>query len=213
MITSAPCPLNYSRLDTPLETPFDNSLMQQEQRIRQAQSGNLEAFNALVLTYQDCVFRQALWLLNDEAAAEDASQEVFLKAYRKIHTFKEGPFRPWLLKITTNCCFDHIRAAKRHSCQSLDPIDKDGEEYHPSWLKDPGDSPEAVMERSEIGARISRAIQKLPWEYRVVVVLVDVQEMDYAEACAILQIPMGTFKSRLARARAKLRRDLGGYFA
>lgn len=197
-----------SLLGTPPAIPPDNAMTLQDQRIRQAQNGNLEAFNELVLTYQDLVFRQALWLLNDEAAAEDASQESFLRAYRNIHTLKGSSFRPWLLKITTNYCLDHIRSAKRHPCQTLDLIGEDGEEYEPSWFKDPGDTPEAAYERSEIGDRIAYAIQRLAPEYRMTVVLVDLEGLDYLEASAILHIPLGTFKSRLARTRRKLRDDL-----
>ncbi len=208
MIATVPYPSTGSLLETPLAIPPDNSMTPQDQRIRQAQNGNLDAFNELVLAYQDRVFRHALWLLNDEAAAEDASQEAFLLAYRKIHTFQGSSFRPWLLKITTNVCLDYIRAAKRRPCQSLESINEAGEELEPSWLKDPGDTPETVLERSEIGDRISHAIQRLALEYRMAVVLVDLQELDYAEACAVLHIPLGTLKSRLARARAKLREDL-----
>ncbi len=162
-------------LDKPADTHND--------WICQAQNGNLEAFNKLVLIYQDRVYSQALWLLNDEADAEDASQEAFLLAYRNIQQFNGSSFRAWLMRITTNYCFDQIRKAKRRPAQPLDLIDEDGEEFEPSWLKNPSNTSEEDQERSEIGCRISRA-------------------------CAILHIPLGTLKSRLSRARTKLREDL-----
>ncbi len=103
----------------------------QNANIWQAQNGNLEAFNKLVLIYQDRVYSQALWLLNDEAKAEDASQEAFLLAYRNIQKFNGNSFRAWLMRITTNYCLDQIRAAKRRPAQPLDLIDEDGEEFEP----------------------------------------------------------------------------------
>ncbi len=183
----------------------------QDQRIWQTQNGNLEAFNELVLIYQDRVFRQALWMLNDEAAAQDVCQEAFLHAYRKIGTFHGGPFRPWLLRITTNLCLDQIYAARRHPCQPLDAVTAAGEEIEPDWARDPGDSPETIAERTQTGDILAQSIQKLAPEFRVVVILVDIQELDYAEASTILHIPLGTLKSRLARARLKLREDLRAF--
>lgn len=180
----------------------------QDQRIRRAQNGDLEAFNELVLLYQDSVYRQARWILNEEEAAEDATQEAFLLAYRKIHTFHGGPFRPWLLTIATHCCINQIRAAKRRPCQTPHFINADGEETELDWVKDPGDSPEKVIERTETKEEILRAIQQLTPEYRMTVILVDLQDLNYTEAADVLHLPLGTFKSRLARAREKLRVNL-----
>ncbi len=180
----------------------------QDQYIRQAQKGDLDAFNELVLIYQDSVFRQALWILNDAAAADDACQETFLRAYRNIHTFRGGPFRPWLLRIATNCCIDQIRSTRRRPTQSLTPSNQNGEEIETYWLKDPGDSPEKLVERTETIEEVIRSIQKLPTEYRLPLILVDLQDLDYTEASAILCLSLGTFKSRLWRARQKLREEL-----
>ncbi len=180
----------------------------QDQRIRQAQNGDLEAFNELVLIYQDSVFRQALWVLNEEEAAEDATQEVFLMVYRKIQSFHGGPFRPWLLRITTNYCIDQIRAAKRRPCQPLNFVNEFGEETEAYWIKDPSDSPEKVIERTETGDEILRCIRRLPTDYRMVVILIDLEDLDYQQAAAVLNLPLGTFKSRLSRARKMLRDDL-----
>jgi RNA polymerase sigma-70 factor, ECF subfamily len=185
-----------------------NPAVTEDQSIRKAQKGDITAFNELVLIYQDRVFRQALWILHDDAAAEDACQETFLRAYRSIHTFRGGPFRPWLLRIATNYCIDQIRTARRRPVQPLTPSNSDGEEIEPSWLKDPGDPPEKQAERTETIDEIFRSIQKLAPEFRVPIILVDLQDMNYAEASAVLQLPLSTFKSRLWRARRKLREDL-----
>ncbi len=199
----------YSLTPTRPNYPQSDPELRQERLVRRVQDRDLEAFNQLVLLHQDSVFRQALWILNDAAAAEDASQEAFLLAYRKIQSFHGGSFRAWLLKITTNCCLDLIRFSKRRPCQPFGAILKagEGEENELGWLNDPADPPEKVIERNETGEAIRRAVQKLAPEFRLPVILIDLQELDYVEASAILQIPLGTLKSRLARARLKLRDD------
>ncbi len=180
---------------------------QDDQLIRQAQKGNLEAFNQLVLLYQNQVFRQAMWILNDQAAAEDATQEAFLRAYSRIDTFRGGPLRPWLLRIVTNYCLDQLRYTQRRPSQPLVGHDEQEEDYEPAWLRDQNDSPEQAVERSELTEDIIESVKKLAWEYRMPIILVDLQDLDYEEASTIMHIPLGTFKSRLARARQKLSID------
>ena len=183
-------------------------VMPQDQCVCKAQRGDLDAFNELVLLYQDSVYRQALWLLNDDAAAEDACQEAFLRAYRKIDTFRGGPFRPWLLRIATNYCIDQIRSTRRRPTLPLTPTDPNGEEIEPYWLEDPADSPENLVEQTETAEEVIRSVQKLDPEYRLPLILVDLQDMSYGEAASILGITLSAFKSRLSRARQKLRDEL-----
>jgi RNA polymerase sigma-70 factor (ECF subfamily) len=181
----------------------------EDQMIQRGQKGDLNAFNELVLAYQDLVYRQALWILRERETAEDATQETFLKAYRKIHTFQLGRnFRNWLLRIATNQCLDMIRAAKRYPQQPLEASDSDGEVIEAHWLKDPTQTPEQVMEMLELERRISGAIQRLSPEHRIVITLVDVKDLNYGEVSEILAIPLGTVKSRLCRARQQLRKEL-----
>ena len=170
---------------------------------------SLEAFNELVMEYQDAVYRQALWILNDEAAAEDATQEAFLRAYNSWHTYDGGPFRPWVMRIATNYCLDQLRRGKAHPKTSLEIYTNDDEEIEcPAWMNDPNACVEEIIERSELRGRILNSIRRLSPEYRLPVVMVDLQDMDYAEAAASLGIPLGTFKSRLARARMLLQKWL-----
>jgi RNA polymerase sigma-70 factor, ECF subfamily len=180
----------------------------EDEVIYSSQRGDLDAFNRLVLAYQDVVFRQAYWMLSEEEAAEDAVQEAFLRAYEKLNSFHGGSFRAWLLRITTNYCLDQIRSTSNHPKLPLEQFNEDGEEIEPNWLKDPRETPEQVMERVETGQRIANAIQRLNPVFRCVVILVDLQELDYAETSTVLHIPVGTVKSRLARARNQLREDL-----
>ena len=182
------------------------------QLIARAQSGDLDAFNELVLAYQEMIFRQACWMLGDAAAAEDAAQEAFLLAYSKLHTFRGGPFKPWLLRIAINHCIDQIRRLQRRPQVALDQVNEHGEEYEPAWMVDPAETPENAVERFETGQAIAHAVNRLAPEYRTLVILVDLQELDYAEVSSVLRIPVGTVKSRLSRARRQLRAALMNTF-
>ncbi len=183
---------------------LDDRAAREQELISQARDGNLEAFNELILTYQDIVFRQASWMLNEEEAAEDAAQEVFLQVFRKLTMFRGGSFRSWLLKITTNYCLDQIRSRTRHRQVPWEGSYADGEEKDSDWMKVREDLPEQALERSETREMINRCFQKLTPEYRTILLLIDIQEFDYREASAVLGLPLGTVKSRLARARQKM---------
>jgi RNA polymerase sigma-70 factor (ECF subfamily) len=152
------------------------------------------------------VYNQAYRVIGDQAAAEDASQEAFISAYRKLHTYRGGSFKSWLLRIVTNACYDELRRRKRRPVSSLEPTLKDGEEYDsPKWMIDPGESPENSVQRAELGKAIQRCLNQLTPEFRMVVVLVDIQGLDYSEAAAAIERPVGTVRSRLARARHRMR--------
>jgi RNA polymerase sigma-70 factor (ECF subfamily) len=180
--------------------------------IETAQHGDLDAFNSLVLTYQDYVYNQAYRIMGDEAAAADAVQEAFVAAFQNIRAFRGGSFRAWLFRIVTNACYDELRQRKRRPSTPLEPLDDTGEEIEsPQWLADPGEGPEEALLRSQLANAIQHCLEGLPQEYRVVAVLVDVQGMDYDEAAQVISKPLGTVKSRLARARLRLRDCLQGF--
>lgn len=173
------------------------------------QPNDLDSFNELVLAHQDAVFRQAFWIMGEEEAAEDATQEAFLRAYQHMHVYNGGPFLPWILRITTNFCLDQLRRNKvRRTLPLEESNDYDEEIEDTTWLRDPNASTEEIVERAEMMARITHCIKRLPVEYRAAVILVDLQNLDYKEAAFALGIPMGTFKSRLSRARAQLQKWL-----
>ena len=181
--------------------------------IQAAQKGDLDAFNSLVLAYQDIVFNQALRLLGEEDSAADAAQEAFISAYKHINNFRGGSFRAWLLRIVTNASYDDLRQRQRRPTTSLEPIDDTGEEIEsPYWLADTSALPEEEAERGEMNQAIADCLQGLPEEFRSAVVLVDVQGFDYSEAAEALGKPVGTIKSRLARARLRLRDCLHGFW-
>jgi RNA polymerase sigma-70 factor (ECF subfamily) len=178
--------------------------------VRSAQSGNLEAFNALVLKYQDLMYGMALRILGQDVLAGDATQEAFISAYQHIVNFRSGSLKAWLMRILVNKCYDDIRRVPRVTAMSLnESLADDGEdESLYSRFQHHVPSVEECVEASERNEYIQECLRKLPTDFRVILALVDIEEMSYGEAFTILKIPMGTLKSRLARARLYLRREL-----
>jgi RNA polymerase sigma-70 factor (ECF subfamily) len=180
--------------------------------IRNAQHGNLDAFNTLVLAYQDIVYNTALRILGDEDLAADASQEAFISAFRALNSYRGGSFRAWLLRTVTNACYDELRRKQRHPTIPLEPETEDGEEMEtPRWLADPEGSPEELADKAEVEHAIQHCLENLPTDFRAVVILADIQGLDYTEVASVLKKPLGTIKSRLARARLRLRECLQSF--
>ena len=186
--------------------------MNEQGLITDAQGGNLEAFNTLVLHYQDNVFNTALRILGDKDQAADASQEAFISAFKSITSFRGGSFKAWLMRTVTNACYDELRRKKRRPTIPLEPDTDDGEEMDsPRWLADPNMTPGQQAEAAEVEHAIQHCLDNLPLEFKTVVVMADVQGMDYTEVAAAVRVPLGTIKSRLARARLRLRECLRGF--
>ncbi len=180
-----------------------------------ARRGDLDDFNRLVLAYQTRAYNLAYRILGDGETAADAAQDAFLSAYRNLGSFRGGSFRAWLFRIVTNACYDELRRRKRRPALSLEEI----EEGSPSGEGVPEagalfgseEGPEQAAERAEIARQIERCLAGLPVEFRTVVVLADVMSMDYQEVAASMGSPVGTVRSRLARARARLRECLDAH--
>lgn len=180
--------------------------------INRAVQGDLDAFNQLVLKYQSLAYNHAYALLGDQATAEDATQDGFIRAFQNINNFRGGSFRAWLLKIVTNTAYDFMRRMKRRPTEPLFPEDEYGEEIEsPTWIADPSPSVEATVEERELSASLYRILDELPEIYRSVLTLVDLHELDYSEVATILNVPIGTVKSRLARARLQVKEKLQGH--
>lgn len=181
--------------------------------IHHAQRGDLDSFNTLVLAYQDALFNTALRILGDEELAADATQEAFLSAFRAIQSYRGGSFKAWLLRTVTNACYDELRRQKRRPTTPLEPDTEDGDEMEtPRWLADPALSPEQQAEAEELEHAIQHCLESLPLEFRAVVVLADIQGLDYGEVAQAVRAPLGTIKSRLARARLRLRECLQAFW-
>ena len=181
-----------------------------------AQSGDMESFNALVLKYQDVMYRTALRILGQEALADDATQDAFISAFQHIGQFRGGSLKAWFIRILVNKCYDEFRHMQRTPAISLNEslMGEDGNERIYVRLQDRVPSVEEHVEASEQAEYVQKCLSKLPLKYRTILALVDMDEMSYGEVSTILKIPLGTVKSRLARARLYMQRELevGGAF-
>lgn len=176
--------------------------------IRAARGGDLEAFNEIVLKYQDLLFRVAYRIFGDEASAQDAVQEAFIAAFRHMDTFRDGSLKGWLIRIVVNKSGDQLRSARCRRAISLDaPISSHGEDSEDLYFEvaDSGISIEDHVETDQLDEVIQTCLNELPLRFRAVIILADVEQVDYEDIAKILSIPVGTVKSRLARARLKLR--------
>ena len=172
--------------------------------VGRSQRGDLGAFNMIVERYQIQVFNLVARTLGNRVWAEDVTQEAFISAYRAIGRFRGGTLRAWLLRIASNASLDMLRVNRRRREESLDQS-----------LLDTGfqvasseESPEQQALRGELGAEIQRAIHALQADQKAVLVLVDVQGLSYGEASEVTGASLGTVKSRLNRARARVRDQL-----
>ncbi|MFH2103312.1 MAG: sigma-70 family RNA polymerase sigma factor [Chloroflexota bacterium] len=180
--------------------------------IHSAQRGDLDSFNRLVLAYQDQLFNTARRIMGDDELAADATQEAFLSAFRALNSFRGGSFRAWLFRTVTNACYDELRRKQRRPTIPLEPLNQNEDEIEtPGWLADPSLSPEEQLELTELDHAIQHCLDRLPVEFRSVVILADIQGLDYAEVASALHTPIGTIKSRLARARLRLRECLQSF--
>lgn len=177
--------------------------MDEQRLIAQAQRGDLHAFNQLVLVYQSMLYNVAYRILGDGDAAADATQDAFVSAYKAIARFRGGSFKAWLLRIVTNACYDQLRVKQRRPADSLDDMLVEPE--HDATLRDDSESPEDFVLRQELGAAIQRGLGTLPPDQRITLVLSDIEGLSYDEIAEVTRVSLGTVKSRLSRARSKLR--------
>ncbi len=186
--------------------------MDEQTLIQSARKGDLEAFNDLILRHQDLLFRLALGVLGDEDSAADATQTALISAFRKFSQFRGEhgePLRSWLARMVVNACYDEIRRRRSRREVPLMRVDADGQEVDlTAWLADPLPGPELQTERNELEQAIHECLQTLEPIYRLMLMLVDIEGMTYDEAARAAGIPLGTVKSRLARARLTLCRRL-----
>lgn len=171
--------------------------------IERATAGDLGAFNQLVIHYQSTAYNVAYRMLRNEDAAADAVQDSFIKAFRALAGFQGGNFRSWLMRIVANTCYDVLRARQRRATDSLDDLAFEQEQT--PYLIDHAERPDAYAERMELNTFIEAGIWSLPPDQRMVLVLCDIHGYTYEEIAEIAELPMGTVKSRISRARTRLR--------
>lgn len=191
----------------PYRAAVDPEALHDERLIRAAQKGELASFNALVIRHERTVFNVCLRLLRDVGLAEDACQDTFVKAWTSVAAFRGGLVRPWLLRIATNRCYDLLRARGRRPADSLDA---ELYEIEPEWTSQAGaaEDPEVFAARAELSIHLERALASLPEDQRLAVILTDVQGYGYEDVATITGVALGTVKSRISRARARLRQSL-----
>ena len=161
----------------------------------------MDAFNQLVLGYQDLVFSVILRMVRNHATAEDITQDAFISAYKNIGRMRGVNFRAWVLRIARNATLDAIRRTGRRPEDSIDEqIVTLGE-----TLSSGEESPEDYAERRDLGRDINRGLGELPPDQRMAVVMVDVEGLTYDEAADAMEVNIGTVKSRLNRGRKRLR--------
>ena len=174
-----------------MTAPTDRDLIQRARR------GANDAFGELVTRYQTGVFNVCYRMLHERGEAEDLTQETFMRAYDRLHTFDlEREFGPWIRRVAANLCLNHLEAQKVTA-----PLDeeRDADESH---------RPERQVEVKERSAQVRTALASLPPHYRAVVELRHYQELSYDEIAAELNIPLSDVKSHLFRARKILAEQL-----
>jgi RNA polymerase sigma-70 factor (ECF subfamily) len=174
--------------------------------VRGAQTGDAESFAPLILRHQRRIYNLALRMLGDAAEAEDLTQEVFVAAYEQIRQFRgESAFSTWLHQIAVRRGLNRLRDLGRRPLKravSLDDPPPDGGQ--PLEVADPAPTPETLHERREMAAILQEGLRRLTEEARVMVILREMQGLAYEEIAAILEMELGTVKSRLHRARLAL---------
>ena len=172
-------------------------------------AGNSQAFHELIRPYERSVYVMALSLLKNEADAEDAAQEAFLKAYRNLKGFRaEAKFSTWLISIVLNEARSRLRRKSAVKMESLDePQDEQGH-VSPALLRDWREIPSEAVERQEIRGMLQEAISDLPPIYREIFLLRDVEELSIDESATALGITVSAVKVRLHRARIMLQKKL-----
>jgi RNA polymerase sigma-70 factor (ECF subfamily) len=174
-----------------------------------AQEGDLDAFNQLVTRHERAVYNTCYRMLRDASLAEDATQDAFIRAWNSIDSFRGGIVRPWILRIATNRTYDILRAQARRPAQSLEaqPFESEAE-----WTSqtDAVEHPESFAARGELSSFLQEALGELPDDQRLAIVLSDVQGYAYDEIAEIMDVAVGTVKSRISRGRSRLRTVLQG---
>jgi RNA polymerase sigma-70 factor (ECF subfamily) len=172
--------------------------------VGRARRGDREAFTQLIVQYQVPLYNMALRMVGKPDDAADITQEAFLRAWEKIRTLREAPFKAWLFQIAANLCYDHFRRGRRYGVMP-------DEETRPTSNVVLGIATPDPQERAEANERtrlVRDSIQALDHDMRIAIVLRDVNGMAYDEIAGVLGVPLGTVKSRIARARAQVQERL-----
>jgi RNA polymerase sigma-70 factor, ECF subfamily len=171
--------------------------------VGRARRGDREAFTQLVMQYQVPLYNMALRMVGGRDDAADITQEAFLRAWEKIRTLRDAPFKSWLFQIAANLCYDHFRRGRRYGVM---PEDEGAGRVATLGIATP--DPQERAEASERNRLVRDSIRALDHEMRLAIVLRDINGLAYEEIANVLRVPLGTVKSRIARARAQVQERL-----
>lgn len=186
-----------------MDTPLD-----ERELVERSRRGDLEAFNTIIGAYQDRVYGLCLRMVGSPQAAEDATQETFLSAYRNVGRMRGPSLRAWLLRIAANACIDELRRRRRQPQLSLEAPAPGIDPERPLEVADPAAGPESLALRGELCEALQAELLRLPSDQRLAVVLCDVEGLSYEEIAVSMGSSVGTAKSRISRGRARLRESL-----
>lgn len=177
-----------------------------ERIISRAKAGDVSSFHELVDRHQVAIFNVVLRTVSDSGIAEDVTQEAFVRAWKSVGQFRGGNVRGWLMRIAVNRAYDTLRSQKRRPAGSLDALDY---EPVPTWSTSAAsEDPQAYSTRGELSEALERYLARLPDDQRTALLLVDLEGFSYDEAAGIMAVAPGTIKSRISRARARLREEI-----
>jgi RNA polymerase sigma-70 factor (ECF subfamily) len=171
--------------------------------VGRARRGDGDAFTQLIMQYQVPLYNMALRMVGGPDDAADIAQEAFLRAWEKIATLRDAPFKAWLFQIAANLCYDHFRRGRRYG---LMPDEDQTSNVIGLGITTP--DPQERAEANERNRLVRDSIRALDHDMRIAIVLRDVNGMAYEEIAAVLRVPLGTVKSRIARARAQVQERL-----
>ena len=182
--------------------------------IAELKAGSEEAYSWLIGEFHQPIYGLIYRIVNDPSDAADTTQDVFLKVFRGMkHFHGESSLKTWIYRIALHEAANRRRWWFRHKAQEtpINPV-ADGEEYSTeNRLVDPGESPLEKFAHTEVQAAVEAALQQVPEPYRTALILRDLEEMSYEEIAEVLQISLGTVKSRITRGRDALRKKLTAY--
>lgn len=175
--------------------------------VGRARRGDQEAFTQLIVQYQVPLYNMALRMVGRPDDAADIAQEAFLRAWEKIRTLRDAPFKSWLFQIAANLCYDHFRRGRRYGVMP-DEDQTSNRAGHAVGLGIATPDPQERAEANERTRLVRDSITALDHDMRIAIILRDVNGMSYDEIATVLRVPLGTVKSRIARARAQVQERL-----
>ncbi|HOQ01130.1 MAG TPA: sigma-70 family RNA polymerase sigma factor [Acetivibrio clariflavus] len=183
------------------------SISNEKDLVERAKSGDLEAFEQLIIGCQKKVFNIAFRMVGNYDDANELAQEVFIKAFRSIKNFKgDSSFSTWIYRITANVCLDELRKRKNRTIVSLDQDIELNDGDVKRQMPDNAPTPDMEAESNEVKSIVNESIQQLPDDYKSMIILRDIQGFSYDEISKIVNCPEGTVKSRINRARQALKK-------